>query len=107
MVRKIGKQGCSAILWGFVFFCAGQAALFGAMEFWPTLRHPEYGRKLSRLYRLVMAAPRPRLTIVVLGSSRAAVGIRPDTMAAALARESASGEEPAVFNFSFMAGGPL
>lgn len=57
----------------------------------PTLRDPEYGRKLSRL----RADPRP--AIVVLGSSRAAMGFRPEC----------AGEGTRLFNFAQVGSGPV
>src|SRR5262249_7123958 len=92
----------AALLWGVALFAGLQLALAGVMEKWrPEWRDPEYGCKLARLQARQAEAP-GRPLVVVLGSSRAALGFRPDAVAA-----EAVGERPVVFNFAIAGAGPL
>jgi hypothetical protein len=89
----------AALIWTLVLF-AGQLLLGLALYH----RHPEMGdecyapRLLHLRQRLAEAPGRPLL--LVLGSSRPAVGIRPDYLAEMPYR-------PVVFNFSMPGGGPV
>lgn len=75
-------------------------AFWVALEFWlPRLRDPEYGRRLHAVRQLV-AEGRGRSLVLVLGSSRVVMGLRPDV----LADEPAA---PIVFNAGRVGAGPL
>jgi hypothetical protein len=62
------------------------------------LRDPEYGKRLSRLQDRVVENP-DRPLVLVLGSSRTAMGLRPGVL------EDRSG--PMLFNFSMAGSGPV
>jgi hypothetical protein len=74
------------------------------MERWkPELRDREYGLKLAHLrHRLAETPGRPLL--LVLGSSRAAVGLRPGVLPS---YRTPDGREALVFNFSAIGSGPV
>src|SRR5262249_48739335 len=69
----------------------------------PILREPEYGHKLARLSEALHAAPE-RPLVLVFGSSRTQIGLRPEVLADLDASEA---ERPLVFNFAFAGCGPL
>jgi hypothetical protein len=69
------------------------------VERWcPEIRDPEYGHKLARLRARAAAEPGCPL-VVVLGSSRAALGFRPDALP--------TGAGGPVFNLALAGAGPL
>jgi hypothetical protein len=70
---------------------------------WPNLRDPEYGMRLSRLRTQQHAHPL-RPVAVVVGTSRASMGVKPDAWETQLARDS---HEPLLFNFSTVGAGPI
>jgi hypothetical protein len=91
------------LAWGVAGFLCLQLGLVAVMEHWrPEFRDPEYGSKLSGLRQRQAEQP-GRPLILVLGSSRAAVGFRPGV----LSGESDSAKEPLVFNFSLLSSGPV
>ena len=68
-----------AVLLGLVLFALAQVALATVILIdGPSVRDPVYGRKLARLRKRLATDPgQPRpLTIVQVGSSRTAVGLR-------------------------------
>jgi hypothetical protein len=65
----------------------------------PTVRDPEYGRRLSRLQSRMAEHP-GRPVVLVLGSSRAAMGVRPEFM-------NDDPQGPIVFNFAIVGSGPV
>ncbi len=67
------------------------------------LRDPEYGLRLKSLRAKQRQHPDRKLT-VILGSSRTAMGIRPDVYEASLAEPTAS---PLLFNMSMSGAGPI
>jgi hypothetical protein len=74
------------------------------MDRWqPELRDPEYGYKLLRLQDRLQENP-GRSLMVLLGSSRAALGFSPEAMSACLP---ASQETPLIFNFGMTGSGPM
>jgi len=91
------------VLGAIVAALALQALLLASFSFWPLLRDPDYGNRLVRLETLVHEHP-TRPLLVVLGSSRTALGVRPDVLMQAWSRE---GEAADVFNFSRIGNGPL
>lgn len=84
-------------LFGFALFQALTGAVADFID--PTLRDPEYGRKLAYLQTLRQEKP-DRPLLVFLGSSRTAYGVAAD---AALSDRDA----PLAFNFGILAGGPI
>jgi hypothetical protein len=69
----------------------------------PALRDPEYGCKFERL-RARLAEEPGRELVLILGSSRAGYGFRPDAIPAWRA---STGELPTVFNFALTGSGPI
>jgi hypothetical protein len=98
-------RGRRTLAWGLGLFVAGQLAFFAAKEYWrPELTDPEYGLRLARLRARMAEGPPGRPLVVALGSSRVAMGLRPDALAADAA---ADGSAPLVFNFGRVASGPM
>lgn len=101
--RRQVRAAAAPLAWGLLFFLAGQAGLGLALYHWkPQLRDPEYGLKLQYLREQIAERP-GRPVVVVLGSSRVAMGLRP----AALAGCWPEGQEPVVFNYSLIGAGPV
>lgn len=103
--RRITRKGLSraALVWGLLFAAAFQLGVAMLMEtVCPAIRDPEYACKLSRLRALTAASP-GRPLIVALGSSRLALGFRPD----ALPFCRTEGVEPVACNLAINGAGPL
>lgn len=99
-----GRAARVALAWFAVMFLALQAAAFLAMnEVWPALRDPEYGRRVARLKERLAENP-GRPLVVVIGSSRAAMGVRPDVWEAT---RPGNAHDPLLFNMSLVGSGPL
>jgi hypothetical protein len=91
-----------ALLWGVLLFAGGQAGLTWSMEQWrPELSDPEYGRKLAHLREQMNAGPANRPLVLALGSSRVAMGFRPDVL------DSTSAKQTIVFNYALVGSGPV
>ena len=71
----------------------------------PELRDPEYGLRVSKL-KLRLAENPGRPLALVVGSSRAAMGVRPDVWEACRPTRS-DAVDPVLFNMSLIGGGPL
>lgn len=82
-------------------FCLLNLAAFAAMEVWPSLRDPEYGRRAARLKARVAENPGRPLALVV-GSSRTSMGVNPAAWEAV--RPAAA---PMLFNLSIAGSGPM
>jgi hypothetical protein len=94
----------AALVWGLVFFVALQLGLALLMDYVrPELRDPEYGYKLQRL-RERLAAEHGRPLLLTLGSSRAALGVRPDVIPGSWPNGS---RPPVVFNMALTGSGPV
>ena len=93
----------SAIAWGIASFALLQVALFAAMSTkrWEILRDPDWGMRLNRLETRIKEHPE-RPLLLVLGSSRAGLGLGPDQMMSTWQPES-----PLVFNFCRRGFGPM
>lgn len=79
---------------------AANVGLSAGMDFvFPSVRDPEYGRRLSRLKSRIEDHP-GRPVVAVLGSSRAAMGVRPEFM-----NDDPAG--PMAFNFAIVGSGPV
>lgn len=101
---RYAHRGRSALYVGLASFVAVQLLLSCAMDYADTtLRDPLWGRKLV-LLRSRMAAEPERPLIVILGSSRAALGLRLEDLPAL---ELADGPTPIVFNLGIMGAGPV
>jgi hypothetical protein len=88
----------AALAWGLAAFTVFQLTLAVLVEGrHPEFRDPEYGHKLARLRAHVATEP-GRPLLIVLGSSRAALGFRPDALPA---------DMPAVFNLALAGAGPV
>jgi hypothetical protein len=68
----------------------------------PTLRDPEFGKKLARAKARIAANP-DRPVVAFLGSSRVGMGVRPPAVEAGFA----AGCRPVVANLSLLGSGPL
>jgi hypothetical protein len=101
--KRLARPG--ALLWGGCFFAFLHASAFLLLGTWgPEGRDPEFGLRLrdlrARLAERSLRGPQ----VLVLGSSRASVGFRPEVLAV-IARP---GLHPAViFNFGQFASGPI
>jgi len=102
--REPAKQARGSLVWALAAFVALQAALSIVMDRWlPELRDPEYGAKLHRLRALQAERPGEPL-ILVIGSSRSAMGLRPASFPAC---HMGDGRSPLVFNFGMTGYGPV
>lgn len=101
---RYAHRGRSALYVGLASFVAVQLLLSAAMDFGDTtLRDPLWGRKLA-LLRSRMAAEPDRPLVIILGSSRAALGLRLENLPAL---EPTSEPTPIVFNLGIMGAGPV
>jgi len=100
--RRIGiRQARNGLLWGIGLFLAFVIFLNLLLDrIDPGLRDLEFDLKISRLRTLVDAEPQ-RPLLLVLGSSRVASGVDPDSVALA------STQKPLVFNAGLTGGGPM
>ncbi|TMQ34730.1 MAG: hypothetical protein E6K70_06080 [Planctomycetota bacterium] len=103
MRRRRPARQRSALGWGLAFFALGQLALILTMEYWrPELADPEYGIKLACLRARLAERPDCRPLIVVLGSSRVSMGLRPEHL---VVNRSPARRTPLVFNFGICQSG--
>jgi hypothetical protein len=100
--RTLARRSALSLAWGVAAFLAGQLVLGLAVEKWlPAVRDPEYTAKIERLRARQAEAP-GRPLVLVLGSSRAEMGLCPGLLGAGLAHD---GPSPLVFNFGMIGGG--
>jgi hypothetical protein len=92
-----------ALVWGLLLFVGFQGALSLALESRPDLRDPEYGCHAAPLRRLLAQKP-GRPLVLAAGSSRLLFGLRPADLPPDLTSD---GEQPIVFNYGLVGGGPL
>ncbi|MCI0701423.1 MAG: SGNH/GDSL hydrolase family protein [Planctomycetia bacterium] len=83
-----------------VFF---HVAALLAMEAWPKMRDPEYTHRAEQLRGRVAEHPNRPLVLVV-GSSRACMGVKPDAWESA---RPGSAHDPLLFNMSTVGAGPI
>jgi hypothetical protein len=114
--KRQRRHSRAGLLWALGFFLCGQVTfLLTVSQLRPELRNPEYGLRLRKLHaRLAEHAVRqPKM--LVMGSSRVAVGFRPEVLRKR-GRESFSDfgkrlptpfSEPVVFNYGVFGSGPL
>lgn len=96
--RDGARRGRATLLWALIAFAVLQLGLNVAMEQWrPALRDPEFGFKLQFLRDRLAEAPQKPL-LLVLGSSRSGLGIRPDVLRL---------QQSLLFNFAQTGAGPI
>jgi hypothetical protein len=101
---QVAGRAQAALLWGVALFVGAQLALTVTLEGpFVQLRDPEYGYKLACLKRQRARKPGAPL-VLLLGSSRVEVGVRPDRLPPWPAT---AGPEPLVFNFALVGSGPV
>jgi len=94
----------NALIWSTLFFAAVQVGLLVLREHHlPELRDREYALKLALLRHRLKAEPR-RPLVLLLGSSRMAVGVRPDFLPSC---RTADGRDALIFNFATLGAGPI
>lgn len=99
--RRTGP-GRGSLAWATVFFLGGQLGLALVLEYGrPGVRDPEYARRLTSLRACRDRLPGSPL-VLALGSSRVAMGIRPESPDRP-GRES----EPLLFNYGLVGAGPV
>jgi hypothetical protein len=102
--QRLAVHTRSCLLWALACFAAAHIGmLIATQSFWPHLRDPEFGYKLSALRRQRAEEP-DRPLLVLLGSSRTGQGIRPGVLSEL---RTPDGRIPLVFNFSQVGSGPL
>jgi hypothetical protein len=101
------RRAARFALAGFVLAALGlHAVAFVVLdELRPGLRDPEYARRVRDLRQRIAENP-GRPVVLVVGSSRAAMGVRPGEWEAV--RPAAPGTpDPLIFNMSLLGGGPI
>lgn len=102
--QRLAAQTRACLLWALASFAVAQAVmLIATQSYWPQLRDPEFGYKLSLLRKRRAEEPK-RPLLVLLGSSRTGQGLRPGVLTDL---HCADGRSPLVFNFSQVGSGPL
>jgi hypothetical protein len=102
--RPPRRRARAALWWFAAAFLACNFAAFLAIDVADTnLRDPEYGRRLRHLKKRLAEHP-DRPLVVVIGSSRASMGVRPAAWEAA---RPGSPNDPLLFNMSLVGSGPL
>ena len=103
----LAGRACSALRWLAAAFLGLQLGFLIAMDrIEPALRDPEYGTKLALLKTRLAEAPE-RPLVLILGSSRAGVGMLPGEFARGAADGAAGGRPAMVFNFALTGSGPI
>ena len=104
VARGTGRRGYASLVWGIFFFLATQLALtFFLDRGHSEVYDPEYGYRLARL-RARLAAEPQRPLLLVLGSSRVELGLRPEALPQV---DTAPARTPLVFNFGLTGAGPV
>jgi hypothetical protein len=100
--RSFARRAVLTLVWGLVAFAVGQFVLGWAVEHWlPAARDAEYTVKLERLRARQSEEP-GRPLVLVLGSSRVALGLRADSL-----HPDYQGRPALVFNFGLTGGASL
>src|SRR5262249_28651094 len=76
--HRLRARAATAILSGFALFVGLQLGAAVVIEEWPELRDPVFEIKYRRLTRLLCEHSPPPATVVFLGSSMSANGIKAD-----------------------------
>jgi hypothetical protein len=99
------RRSRAALLWALACFAGCQVLLLWCMSSCrPEWRDPEYGLKLQKLRRRLAERAEQQPQVLLLGSSRVAVGFRPDALPLA---QTTAEHTPVVFNYSLCLSGPL
>jgi hypothetical protein len=99
-VRPTRRRASRTMLWFVAFAVVLNVGFLLALDYGPPrLRDPEYGRRLDRVHARSAEHP-ARPLVLTLGSSRTAMGVRPEVLAG-----EPSG--PLVLNFSLAGSGPI
>lgn len=102
--RQLIARGRASLFWAMAIMIASQAALFLFEQYaMPELHDPEYDHRATVL-RQALAENPARPLVLVLGSSRVALGLRPRVIEK---WQMPTGEQPLVFNFSIPGSGSL
>ncbi|MDY3558153.1 DUF1574 domain-containing protein [Gemmata sp. JC673] len=98
------RRARAAVLWFALAVLVTNGAALAALDApWPNLRDPEYGWRVRRLH--ARAAEHPgRPLVLVVGSSRTGMGVRPSAWEAA---RPGTGDDPLIFNFGAVGAGPI
>jgi hypothetical protein len=99
--RRAARVALGTFVFGAVFLHL--AALFAMDVAWPQLRDPEYGRRTAQLSERVVEHP-DRPLVLVVGSSRSAMGVRPGAWEAV---RPGTPHDPLLFNLSVVGAGPI
>lgn len=101
---RLARRSRGALAWFAATVLLGHAALVWHVDrVQPEFRDPEYGRKLTLLRQRLSAEPE-RPLVVILGSSRAELGVSPERMTIA----PAAGEQPPIImNMAVTGCGPV
>jgi hypothetical protein len=104
---RLARRGKAALLSAAIAFTALNLSVwFVADCVDPGLREPQYGRKLALLKsQLSQVTGRP--LVLLLGTSRTAYGVEPDALGSADSADPHSPDQPFVFNFAIVGGGPI
>jgi hypothetical protein len=106
--RRSGRQVTArrSVLWFGAVLAVIHLGVAAALDHTrPGIRDPEYGRRVDRL-RARLAENPGRPSIVLIGSSRAAMGVRPDAWEAVRSRQGGP-PAPLLFNMSLLGSGPV
>ncbi len=102
--RQISRSAAQSLLWSLGLFGAIQLALSVGMDtVHPEWRDPEFGTKWASLQSICAENP-TRPQVLILGSSRALLGVHPEILAGG---KMARGQGPLVFNFAMTGSGPV
>ncbi len=105
-MRLRRHQSRRALLWGLsVFFVVQLSAILLVTKWMPWLRQADYGHKVHRLEALQARAPRRKLTVVALGTSRTLGGLDGELAESVLGQ--ALGKPVTVCNFGLPGGRPF
>jgi hypothetical protein len=102
-VAPAGPRGRAALAWGVALFLLAQAGLNLALHRSWSLRDPEYGRRLVALRQRLAERDSRRPLVLLLGSSRVAMNLRPGLLAV----NRRGGDGPVVFNFGLCRAAPM
>ncbi len=104
VTRRSPRRPWTALGWFVVVAVLLHAAALVALDAsWPNLRDPEYGKRVSRLRERVAENP-DRPLVLVLGSSRTCMGVKPDSWETARV---GTPHDPLLFNFGTVGAGPI
>src|SRR5438128_2658811 len=104
-VLRSRRSARAVVVWSAVAFFGLTLGMGLATDsVWPQLRDPEYGRRLDRLHDRLAEYPNRPLVLVV-GSSRTSMGLRPAAWEAV--RPNGTRPDPLLFNMSLVGSGPV